>query len=86
MSGGHRHGGPECRELLSRLSEYIDGELDVAVCDQVDAHMEGCAPCQRFVEALRRTVRLVESEPSEPLPDRARAEIREALAALRRQE
>jgi RNA polymerase sigma-70 factor (ECF subfamily) len=84
MSGGHRHGGPDCRALLARLSEYIDGELEAGVCDEIDAHMGGCDPCQRFVEALRRTVRLVESEPAAPLPAEAREEIRRALDSLRR--
>jgi len=83
MSGGHRHGGPECRELLARLSEYIDGELDAGMCGELDEHMEDCDPCQRFVEALRRTVALVESEPPEGLPDEARAELRRTLEALR---
>jgi anti-sigma factor RsiW len=86
MSGEHRHGGPECRALLARLSEYIDGELDPALCGEVDAHMQGCDPCERFVEALRRTVRLVGSSPREGLSEETRTELRRALEALRREE
>jgi anti-sigma factor RsiW len=86
MSGEHRHGGAECRALLASLSEYIDGELDPALCGEVDAHMKGCDPCERFVEALRRTVRLVGSTPREELSEEARSELRRVLEALRRGE
>jgi anti-sigma factor RsiW len=47
-----------CREMFGRLSEYIDGELDAKFCESFDEHLPDCAPCQRFIATLRKTVEL----------------------------
>lgn len=71
-----RHGsGESCREMFARLSEYIDGELPDDLCARIERHMGDCTPCERFLESLRRTVRLVESDPAETLPDDVRREL-----------
>jgi len=75
---------PECRDLFARLSEYIDGELPEDVCSRFDRHIADCAPCVRFVESLRRAVRLVEAEGATGLPDDLRRDILEAAGRLRR--
>lgn len=79
----HHHGedGGECRQLVDRLSEYIDGELPVDLCARIEEHCKDCRPCEAFIESLRRTVRLIESDEAPRLPDEARAEL---LAAWRR--
>lgn len=82
MAGHEREGAsPECREMFERLSEYLDGELPVEVCERYARHIEDCAPCVQFVESLRRAVRLVESSPELKLPDDLREDI---LASARR--
>ena len=54
--------------LFARLSEYMDGELDPAVCGEIDLHMEDCAPCRDFLQALRRAVAHVASTEAPSLP------------------
>jgi anti-sigma factor RsiW len=44
--------------LLSSLSEYVDGELDEALCARIERHMQGCENCQIVVDTLRKTVYL----------------------------
>jgi len=80
---GHEHGGPECRKLLERLSEYIDGELDTAACAEVEAHTAGCGRCEEFIESLRRTVGLLHRVPRPEIPDQIKKEITEAVARLK---
>jgi anti-sigma factor (TIGR02949 family) len=46
----------DCREILDRLSEYIDAELDPSLCDEIEAHMEGCSPCVAFLNTMKKTV------------------------------
>ncbi len=50
-----------CREVLDRLSGYLDGELPPEEVTRVEAHLRGCDRCERFggefgavVSALRR--------------------------------
>jgi anti-sigma factor RsiW len=81
VSEPHVHGGSECRALFARLSEYLDGEIDEDGCAHVDAHLADCPPCRAFLESLRRTVRLVRSDPATGLPEEAR---RAVVAAWRK--
>ncbi len=67
-----------CQELFARLSEFLDGELTEEICQEIQAHMEGCEPCQALSRTLQRTVELCRQLPSRPLPE----ETRRALWAL----
>jgi anti-sigma factor (TIGR02949 family) len=80
---GHGPGSPECRELFARLSEYLDGELSEATCAGVEDHLGDCPPCQVFLESLRRTVRLIETTKTVPMPEEVRRSVRNALRNLR---
>lgn len=80
----HVHGGPECRELFARLSEYLDEEIDAAGCEAVDEHLADCAPCRDFLESLRRTVRLVQAQPGSSLPAGERNALIESFRKARK--
>lgn len=45
-----------CRGLFAALSDYIDGVVDDAVCDEMQKHISDCAPCQAFLANLRNVV------------------------------
>jgi RNA polymerase sigma-70 factor (ECF subfamily) len=45
-----------CRELFSALSDFIDEQLPPDLCEQLEAHMQGCRPCETFLQSLRQTV------------------------------
>lgn len=60
-----------CPEVLDRLFEYLDGELESATAGQVRAHLEKCRRCyprlqfeRAFMEALSRA-RAGEEPPSD---------------------
>ena len=40
--------GMRCSEVLELLTEYVDGELDVACTEIIDNHLLGCPNCERF--------------------------------------
>ncbi len=46
----------KCAELLSLLSDYLDGSLDPALVARLERHLKHCPPCQAFLASLRRTV------------------------------
>jgi anti-sigma factor RsiW len=71
----------KCEDLLKWLSEYVDGTVDPAVCEEFEKHMTGCNPCQVVVDNIRKTITLYKEGQPYPLP----VEFRERLhAALRR--
>jgi anti-sigma factor (TIGR02949 family) len=64
LFGGRTSSNP-CEEALSRLQEFVDGELDDAARADVEAHFRACTDCsphlsmeeefrRRVQEALRR--------------------------------
>ena len=74
---------PECAHALSRVSSYLDGELDAGACEAIERHCGECAHCAAVVEGLRTTVGLCRQLGAAPLPaavlDRARASLRRLL-------
>jgi RNA polymerase sigma-70 factor (ECF subfamily) len=75
----------ECREVFARLSEYLDGELPADLCEQIERHIGGCAPCVEFVESLKKSIELTKgvrwSDEPAPLPAATRTRVREAYQA-----
>ena len=72
----------ECRTVLSRISTYLDGELDRASCDLIEAHCQSCAQCAIVVNDLRETVGLCQQMADAPLPDTVRQRARDRVKAL----
>lgn len=77
--------GIRCREVLERLSAYLDGELPRREVERVEAHLRGCDRCARFggafgdvVAGLRRRL-----GPAEPLSEEVAARLRDRLVRLR---
>jgi len=50
-----------CRHLLGSLSEYVDGELEEALCAEIERHLSGCDNCRVVVDSLQRTVSLYQT-------------------------
>ena len=74
----------DCQNVFALLSDYIDRELPDGTCDELDRHIQDCAPCVEFVESLRKSVALGKKylpgvDPA-PVPDGVREALREAYA------
>ena len=76
----------KCREILARLSEYLDRELPPDDTRVIDRHFADCPMCVAFVNTLRKTVDIfrgwgpsaaIPDEFSHSLHDRIRAEMKD---------
>ncbi len=47
-----------CQDLLKALSDYVDGDIDPAICDEFRDHLAGCNPCRVVVDNIRQTISL----------------------------
>jgi len=45
-----------CKQIFAMLSEYLDGELPVKNCRELERHLKGCRPCISYLESLKTTV------------------------------
>jgi anti-sigma factor RsiW len=66
MESGHDH--PACRELLGQLSVYVDGELESALCTELEAHLANCPNCRIMVDTVRKTITLYRAQATTELP------------------
>ena len=60
--------GLRCSEVLARLSDYIDGELDAAEVKDVEEHLLGCPNCERFGKNFGSMVVSLRSAPNTARP------------------
>jgi len=70
-----------CRDIVELLLEYLDGALDPATAEALEAHLEGCQECTAFLNTYRGTVRMTRRLREENLP----AALRERLLTFLRQ-
>jgi anti-sigma factor RsiW len=66
MSEEHDHAN--CREMLGRFSDYIDGELEATLCAEIEAHLDGCPDCRVMIDTMRRTITLYHTQTATELP------------------
>ena len=54
--------GPNCEETLREIESFLDGELDVAVQEQIQVHLSDCNPCMQRTEFRRHVKVLIRSK------------------------
>ena len=75
---GTKHGAT-CGELLALLNEYVDGNVDPAVCKELESHLEQCNPCRVVVDNVRKTITLYHKDKPCRLPAGFRVRLHTAL-------
>ncbi|GAB6905670.1 hypothetical protein JCM12296A_15050 [Desulfosarcina cetonica] len=80
----HSHQG--CISLFERLSEYIDRELDMATCQDIEAHIKACKPCQVCLETLKQTVDICRHLKHQQVPETFSLKLKAAIVDLINQE
>jgi anti-sigma factor (TIGR02949 family) len=66
MERAHDHSA--CRELLDQISVYVDGELESALCNELEAHLADCPNCRVMVDTVRKTITLYHRQATTQLP------------------
>lgn len=68
-----------CEEVIERIFDYLDGELEQTTRDEIERHLETCRDCfsrAEFEERLRRRIRAAGSQRA---PDHLQRRIRDML-------
>ena len=71
----HKH----CLEMFEKLSEYIDGELDHATCEEIQKHADNCVACFSCLETLKRTVAICKNIKEKPIPPELSQKLKEII-------
>ena len=73
MSDHHNH---NCKNLLTSLSGFVDGDLEDALCEEIVRHMADCENCQIVINTLQKTVELYQETTEPPdVPNDVRARL-----------
>jgi hypothetical protein len=62
---------------MEKLSEYIDGDLDPRICQDLEHHMKECNPCLHFDDSLKKNITLNKYAAAEPLPKEVHLRLHE---------
>ena len=60
--------GLRCSEVLSALSDYLDGDLPAEDVARVEGHLRGCDWCERFGSDMGHVVAELREQLQEPEP------------------
>jgi len=71
-----------CRQLMERLSRYVDGDLGGVERRSLVAHLRRCPCCDIVAKGLKHTVSLCRDASSTRLPPAVRAKAKARVAAL----
>lgn len=68
-----------CKAMFAALSEYLDEKLDDHLCEELEQHMQGCAPCEAFLASLQTTIEQCRALPAECAPGKKAARLRRQI-------
>jgi anti-sigma factor RsiW len=72
----------KCNDVFSEISNFLDGEMDESVKQELRDHLKKCHKCQVVVDTCQKTIELYCDGKLFPLPDPVRNRLH---AALRRE-
>jgi anti-sigma factor RsiW len=64
-----------CHDILSQISDYVEGGASAELCAELQRHLAGCDNCRIVVDTLGKTITLYHSLPSPDLPDAAQERL-----------
>ena len=69
-----------CRNLVSDLSRYLDGEVSVERRAEIEQHLATYTNCHAVADTVRKTIQLYQELPPLELSSAARARLYRTLA------
>jgi anti-sigma factor RsiW len=74
-----------CNEFLAEFGNFLDGELNMELRRELEAHLAHCRTCQVIVDSTRKTLKIVtesgEFDFAETLPEPLVARIMNRVRA-----
>ena len=69
----------KCEEYISGLADYIDGEIDPELCEEIERHIGQCENCRIMDDTMRHTVTLCREGKPEKLPPSLESKLNNLL-------
>lgn len=78
----HRPAAAGCPDIVSLFSRHLEGDIDGAVCAEMERHIAGCAACRSACDSLKATLGLCRSIPAPEVPARLQESVRRGIREL----
>ncbi len=74
----------DCKHVWQHISEYIDGDVDAVLREEIDRHLEHCEICSAVLDSTRNVVVLMADDRLFEIPsgysDRLHSRLSEMMA------
>jgi anti-sigma factor RsiW len=70
-----------CKDSISLLLNFLDGELSSEETQHLREHLQGCAPCVDFLRTYRATPGLCRKALAQKMPQEVSAKLTDFLRA-----
>lgn len=70
---------PSCEEVIERLFDYLDRELDVQQAEEIERHLARCRDCFTRAEFEKRLRERVAASGTVPAPPRLHSRVQRLL-------
>jgi anti-sigma factor RsiW len=70
-----------CKDSISLLLNFLDGELSSEETQHLREHLQGCAPCVDFLRTYRATPGLCRKALAQKIPQEVSAKLTDFLRA-----
>lgn len=68
-----------CQGVILEVSNYLDGELELSVRQELERHLEHCGECKMVVDQTRMTVNVFCDSKAIELPADVKSRLHDAL-------
>ena len=82
MPAAPRPAAAGCPDIVTLFSRHLEGDIDGAVCAEMERHIAACAVCRSACDSLKRTLGLCRSVPAPEVPARLQESIRRGIREL----
>ena len=68
-----------CKELFEKMSEYLDGEMSLAMMKEAEKHLAHCTGCEETVKAFKKSISFLQRTRAKTLPEKEKKQLKELI-------
>ena len=68
-----------CKELFEKMSEYLDGEMNLAMMKEAEKHLSHCTGCKETVQAFKKCISFLQRTKAKTLPEKEKKHLKKLI-------
>ena len=71
-----------CTKLVKEVSNYLDGDIDITLRQELEEHMGGCPDCKVIIDTTHKTIQIYRGCEPYPIPQALHNRLEQALRRI----